>query len=298
MTEVDEQDEREVGYKSVLDFGREAKVYYPHNVGEYPTKILPHVARLLVRRFSRKGDTILDPFCGAGTFAIEAKIAGRNSINYDINPKAVELAKQRLALINPINGENNTTHIVEVHDSRTLPLPNESMDAVITDIPYANMIKYSDIPNDLSTIEDYSAFLAEIKRAFAEVWRVLKWDKYCVIFAGDCRIAAARKILPVHSDIIQIMRELGFTIFDIYVWRYYRSGGFRPFGVRPYQAMNIHSYILVFHKRRQDINKQNRPVRFRRRLIEKLKKNQATASEPRVHTRVLSPEPLGFSDGR
>lgn len=265
-------EEREVGYKSVWDFGREAKVYYPHNVGEYPTKILPQVARILVRRFSQEGDIILDPFCGAGTFAVEAKIAGRNSINYDINPRAVELTRYKLSLVNPIGGQE-TWHIVEVQDARHLPLSDESVDAVITDIPYANMIKYSNLPNDLSTIEDYGQFLEEISKAFEEMWRVLKWDKYCVIFVCDYRVAAARKILPVHSDVIQIMRDIGFTLFDLYIWRYYRSGGFRPFGVRPYQAMNLHSYILVFHKRREEINRWNRPIRYRKRLIEKLKDN-------------------------
>jgi len=264
--------EREVGYKSVWDFGREAKVYYPHNVGEYPTKILPQVARILVRRFSQEGDVILDPFCGAGTFAVEAKIAGRNSINYDVNPRAVELTRYKLSLVNPINGRK-TWHVVEVQDARHLPLNDESVDAVITDIPYANMIKYSNLPNDLSTIEDYGQFLDEIGKAFEEMWRVLKWDKYCVIFVCDYRVAAARKILPVHSDVIQIMRDIGFMLFDIYIWRYYRSGGFRPFGVRPYQAMNLHSYILVFHKRKEEINKWNRPIRYRKRLVEKLKEN-------------------------
>lgn len=264
--------EREVGYKSVWDFGREAKVYYPHNVGEYPTKILPQAARILVRRFSKEGDTILDPFCGAGTFAVEAKIAGRNSINYDINPRAVELTKLKLSLVNPIDGRE-TTHVVEVQDARKLPLDDESVDAIITDIPYASMIKYSNLPNDLSTIEDYDKFLEEISKAFKEMWRVLKWDKYCVIFVCDYRIGAARKILPLHSDVIQIMRDIGFTLFDIYIWRYYRSGGFRPFGARPYQAMGLHSYILVFHKRKKEINKRNRPMKYRKRLAEKILSN-------------------------
>ena len=87
---------KEIGYKSVIDFGREAKVEFPHNVGEYPTKILPQVIELMVIRFSEKGDTILDPFCGCGTVAVEAKKHGRNSINYDVVPKAIELTKKKL----------------------------------------------------------------------------------------------------------------------------------------------------------------------------------------------------------
>lgn len=78
--------------------------------------------------------------------------------------------------------------------------------------------------------------------------RVLKTDKYCIVFVADYRIGKKRIILPLHADIINIMCDINLNLFDIYIWRYYRSGVFRSFGKKPYQAMNIHSYILVFHK--------------------------------------------------
>ena len=38
--------------------------------------------------------------------------------------------------------------------------------------------------------------------------------------------------------------------------------------------MNIHTYILVFHKPDgEELNKKNREVRYRKRLVEKLGKN-------------------------
>jgi len=298
ITQVDKvkKKEREIGYKSVIDFGRDPPVYYPHTIGEYPTKIFPGTATIMIKRFTSEGDTILDPFCGCGTFAVEAKLTGRNSINYDINPVAVELTKKKLAALDELAKQTKldgdasdntafaglarkTTHIVELRDARELPLKNESVDAVITDIPYANMIRYSDLENDLSTIEDYDTFLTEITKAFSEIKRVLKEGKYCVVFVCDYRVGAARKILPIHSDVIQIMtRVLGFVLFDIYIWRYYRSGGFRPFGKRPYQAMNLHSYILVFYKPKkdEDLDRKNRPIRYRRRLLEKQNKVKTT----------------------
>ena len=320
-----------MSYKSVWDFGRGGKSNYSvHGIGEYPSKIRPIVFSHIVERFSNKGDIILDPFAGSGTVAVEAKLQGRSSINYDINSKAIELTKTKLNqlnrpqemvnaykeliaemqedfqtvlgngdlkhkshakriqaqkevkklesildnLKNPGSEYYKTTHIAEVKDSRKLDLNNESVDAVITDIPYASMIKYSDLPDDLSTIEDYSKFLDEIAKSFSEMWRVLKKDKYCVVFVADYRVGASRQILPVHSDVINIMRELGFTLFDLYIWRYYRSGGFRPFGKKPFQAMNIHSYILVFYKPNgNEVFKANRPIRYRQRLVEKLNTN-------------------------
>ncbi len=320
-----------MSYKSVWDFGREGKANYSvHKIGEYPSKIRPIVFSHIVKRFSKKGDTVLDPFCGCGTSAVEAKLQGRNSISYDINPNAIELTKKKLdaldkremknailelmsdlkkdfqtvlgngdlvhksklkqiqakkemkeleKILDDLENENSsfykTTHIAEIKDSRTLDLTNESIDAVITDIPYASMIKYSDIPQDLSTIEDYNSFLSEISNSFKEMWRVLKKDSYCVIFVADYRVGASRKILPVHADVINIMRDMGFTLFDLFVWRYYRSGGFRPFGKKPFQAMNVHSYILAFHKPNgTELDKKNRDVRYREKLIDKIESNK------------------------
>lgn len=310
-----------MSYKSVWDFGRAGRANYGvHKIGEYPTKIRPVVVSKIVERFSGEGETILDPFCGSGTVAVEAKLQGRNSISYDVNPEAVELTKAKLRMLDDrgmqesiielmseydrelrrTNGraakrvvekeivrlENilerirggdpsfcATQHTVELRDARCLVLGDESVDSVVTDIPYANMIPYSDLEGDLSTLEDYKEFKQEIGVAFKEMWRVLKKGRYCVVFTADYRIGASRIILPVHSDVIQIMLGIGFTLFDTYIWRYYRSGGFRPFGRPPYQAMNTHIYILCFYKPRGDEErKPNRPIRFRKRLIEKVKK--------------------------
>ncbi len=320
-----------MSYKSVWDFGREGKANYSvHKIGEYPSKIRPIVFAHIVKRFSKQGGVVLDPFCGCGTLAVEAKLQGRNSINYDINPKAIELTKRKLDALDKkemknaiqelmedlkkdfqtvlgngdllhksklkqiqaqkeikelkeklaeLENENSdyykTSHIAEVKDSRSFDLKDETIDSIITDIPYASMIKYSEMPEDLSTIEDYDSFLNEISKSFKEMWRVLKKDNYCVIFVADYRIGASRKILPVHSDVINIMSDLGFTLFDLFIWRYYRSGGFRPFGKKPFQAMNVHSYILVFHKPNgNELDKKNRDVRYREKLVKKIEGNR------------------------
>jgi hypothetical protein len=42
-----------IGYKSVIDLGRDARVYPPHTIGDYPTKILPSLVSGFVERFTR-----------------------------------------------------------------------------------------------------------------------------------------------------------------------------------------------------------------------------------------------------
>ena len=169
-----------------------------------------------------------------------------------------------------------TEHKAYRSDARKLKWDDEKFDAIITDIPYGDMVRYSDQKADLSTLEDYESFITEIEKAFDEMIRVLKKGKYLVVLVADNRIGASRQIIPIHSDLIQIFQKKGLTLFDLYIWRYYRSGGFRPFGKRPFQAMNIHSYILVFYKPlgTESFDKQNKRYKYRKKLKEKFDRSK------------------------
>ena len=50
----------------------------------------------LIKMFSFVGDTVLDPFLGSGTTSLAAKNLGRNSVGYEINPKFIDMIKQKL----------------------------------------------------------------------------------------------------------------------------------------------------------------------------------------------------------
>ena len=91
--------QEKVGYKSVIDMGREATVPFPHNLCDYPTKILPQVMGEFVERLSAAGEVVLDPFAGGGTVAVECALRQRRSVNIDINPYALEVAQKKLAAL-------------------------------------------------------------------------------------------------------------------------------------------------------------------------------------------------------
>lgn len=55
---------------------------------KYPTRYISAVPRYAIKAFSTEGDTVLDPFCGSGTTAIEAMLLGRNALSIDIDPFA------------------------------------------------------------------------------------------------------------------------------------------------------------------------------------------------------------------
>jgi hypothetical protein len=57
----------------------------------------PQLPAYFIKRFTREGDAVYDPFSGRGTTAIEAALWGRNVVANDANPLSALLAQPRLA---------------------------------------------------------------------------------------------------------------------------------------------------------------------------------------------------------
>lgn len=65
----------------------------------------PELAERCIKAGSAKGDTVLDPFGGAGTTALVADRLGRDAILCELNPTYVELAEQRVTNDSPLFSE-------------------------------------------------------------------------------------------------------------------------------------------------------------------------------------------------
>lgn len=57
-----------------------------------PVQLCAH----LIRLFSEKGQTVLDPFVGSGSTCVAAQSEGRRSIGIDVNPDYIKLTQKRL----------------------------------------------------------------------------------------------------------------------------------------------------------------------------------------------------------
>lgn len=51
----------------------------------------------MILKYSEPNELVLDRFCGAGTTAVEIKLLGKRCIAFDINDKAIELAKKTVS---------------------------------------------------------------------------------------------------------------------------------------------------------------------------------------------------------
>jgi tRNA (guanine10-N2)-dimethyltransferase len=94
----------------------------------HPTSLQPKWARLLTNLAGlRKGQSLLDPFCGVGGILIESSLMGIRATGLDLDLKSVEGAKKNL---NYYGAEAKVIH------ADFLEFENGNFDSIVTDIPY------------------------------------------------------------------------------------------------------------------------------------------------------------------
>jgi DNA modification methylase len=71
----------------------------PHSFYKYPARFSPVFAREAIKAFSRKGQTVLDCFCGGGTSLVEAIALGRKAVGFDISSLAVFLSRTKTGAV-------------------------------------------------------------------------------------------------------------------------------------------------------------------------------------------------------
>ncbi len=98
-------DESLLGNKGVKEddwtFRKADTQYMTHGIHVYPARMIPQIAAKLIKRYSKEGDTIYDPFCGSGTTLAEARRLNRNALGNDLNPLAVLISNVKSTLIEP-----------------------------------------------------------------------------------------------------------------------------------------------------------------------------------------------------
>jgi site-specific DNA-methyltransferase (adenine-specific) len=147
--------------------------------------------------------------------------------------------------------KKDTRHQIITGDTRKVmaSIPEGSIDLIVTSPPYFDVVDYKhDDGDQLGNIHDYEEFLIAMKEAFQEMMRVLGGGRHAVVNTQDLFKKAAK--CPIHSDYIQIMRELGFEISNVNIYILnYSTGGRLVYGYPvSYYPKNDHEYIIVARK--------------------------------------------------
>jgi SAM-dependent methyltransferase len=83
-------------YEREIDLAIEDESHSLHGSIPYPDSFSSSLPSYFIRKYSEKGEVVLDPFCGSGTTALEAALLGRIAIAADANPIAILLARAKI----------------------------------------------------------------------------------------------------------------------------------------------------------------------------------------------------------
>lgn len=86
--------------------------------------------RRIIKMFSFKGETVLDPFVGSGTTSKVAMELNRNSIGYEINKKFLPIIKTKLELNSKLFFHNKEKIEVILRKEKISPIINQKYNAV------------------------------------------------------------------------------------------------------------------------------------------------------------------------
>jgi len=227
-----------------------------HKAG-YWGNFIPQIPNQLLRRFTKKGEWVLDPFLGSGTTLIECRRLGRNGVGIELNSNVAKFAE---ALIKKEkNPDGAKTKVIKADSSKfdfksvVKSLKINSFQFALMHPPYWDIIKFSSNKKDLSNAESSESFLNMFEDVAQNIYDVLDKKRYCAVVIGDKYESG--EWIPLGFYTMQVMIKIGFKLKSTIVknfdqttakrnqkelWRYRAlAGGFYIFK---------HEYIFLFQK--------------------------------------------------
>ncbi|MBX7138999.1 MAG: hypothetical protein K1X83_13580 [Oligoflexia bacterium] len=80
----------------VIELPQDGEAHSLHGAVPYPLSIRHPICAHFIDRYSRKGGTVLDPFCGSGATPLETNLRGRVAFFSDRSSFAVKLARSKI----------------------------------------------------------------------------------------------------------------------------------------------------------------------------------------------------------
>lgn len=227
---------------------------------DYHGNYIPQIASQLFTRYSKKDEIVLDLFLGSGTTAIEAVRMQRRCIGVELKPELVEYVRGKISpdllgsRIHLHQGNSADPEIVCRISDVLRTMRADFAHLLILHPPYADIIKFSDHPDDLSNATTTQAFLDGFEIAARHGYKLLAPGRFAALIIGDKY--ARGELMPLGFWCMERMNRVGFKTKAIIVkniegnekgkgksanlWRYRAlAGGYYIFK---------HEYIIVFFK--------------------------------------------------
>lgn len=228
-----------------------------HSAG-YWGNYIPQIPYQMMRRYTKKGDWVLDTFAGHGTTLIEAQRLGRNSIGIELQASVADRARYLIAAeSNPVGVVNS----VVTDDSTTADYASilgrhncQSVQLVMLHPPYFDIIQFSKDPRDLSNAPSIDAFLEMMGKIVDKASAVLDKGRYLALVISDKYVKG--EWIPLGFLTMSEVQKRDFMLKSIIVKNFEETAGKRnQRELWKYRALVggfyifKHEYIFVFQKR-------------------------------------------------
>lgn len=205
---------RFTNYLQIIQKNRTRSVnqYLTHWIYPYKGKFHPQMIRALLNIIGlNPGDTVLDPFIGSGTTALEAQLLGINCIGIDISPLCVIQSRVKVESIDVLTDTINWKE--RIRDKIGIPLfntENKTLDEAIESISnekvknFYKMAKLVAVSDNARRGRNFSnAFLKNLEIMISSLTDYYQIAKKLNLKLGkmDIKVGDSRK-LPLDSESI------------------------------------------------------------------------------------------------
>jgi DNA modification methylase len=229
---------------------------------EYWGNFVPQIANQALLRFTRQGETVIDPFLGLGTTLIECRRLGRNGIGVELVPWVAERARWLVNLeennygvkTEVLTGDSRLKEVRESVSSWLKGLGLEKAHLLILHPPYHDIIKFSDLEADLSNAKSEEDFYDQFERVLLNFTPLLEDGRYLVLVIGDKYTRG--EWVPLGFRVMERVLKHGYKLKSICVKDIQENRGKRhQLHLWRYRALKEgfyifkHEYIMFFQKR-------------------------------------------------
>ena len=141
-------------FKSTAGF-RGYSYFFTRESVAHPAKANLNLLKFLISKYTKPGQTVLDPMCGTGTVGVVASSLGRNAVLVELESEYVKFARENVEKSLRQDCFDDDWNLVKrgfvkvvEGDARQLSALLESVDAVVTSPPYEGTLSDRRDPAD------------------------------------------------------------------------------------------------------------------------------------------------------